>query len=282
MANLPRQARGESARPPKPPGAHVPSDVGVLVRPSLACPLGLLGSLPSQILSLASWSPAPGATRRRPHDAPPGAHERLPSSSQHDAHLQSGHKGRLARCRLTVLPAMPTHKRHRVADDHEPRNPAQADAVTGWPLVRAGSARGQEPAVRGGRERSRPVCRTAGHRASTPETSHVGTGRGVFESHLPIRPVLPATRRPVKVSGRGTQGSSAAYDLGPGSVGTHVHRRHRPAPRSPTAQIERLWAISNRLSGSGEWSAALIHDRPDTMDLLMVWVEDASLPRLWC
>jgi TIR domain len=31
-----------------------------------------------------------------------------------------------------------------------------------------------------------------------------------------------------------------------------------------------------------EWTAAFVHDRPDTMDLLMVRVEDVSRPRLWC
>jgi hypothetical protein len=34
--------------------------------------------------------------------------------------------------------------------------------------------------------------------------------------------------------------------------------------------------------GSDEWTAAFLYDRPDTMDLLMVRVEDVSLPRLWC
>lgn len=32
---------------------------------------------------------------------------------------------------------------------------------------------------------------------------------------------------------------------------------------------------------SDEWTAAFLHDRPDTMDLLMVRVEDVFLS-LWC
>jgi hypothetical protein len=83
-ANPPRPVPGrQSARPPKPSGAHVPSDVGVLVRPSLTHPLGLLGRLRAGIAPLPTHGPGLGPTRRPPDDPPPGAHERLPGSSHH-------------------------------------------------------------------------------------------------------------------------------------------------------------------------------------------------------
>jgi hypothetical protein len=88
-------SRHESAASIARATAHVPAHVGAFGFPSLARPLGLLGSLRSRVPPLAArWRP--------PHDAPPGAHERLPSSSQHGASPPTGHRGRLARCSLSL------------------------------------------------------------------------------------------------------------------------------------------------------------------------------------
>ena len=76
-------------------------------------PLSLLGSHGCQVPPLGSCASVSVTTRRQPHDGPPGAQEQARSNSQHGASPpQNGQRGRLARCRPTVLPAMPGHKRH--------------------------------------------------------------------------------------------------------------------------------------------------------------------------
>jgi hypothetical protein len=76
-------------------------------------PLSLLGSHRCQVPPLGSCASVSVTTRRQPHDGPPAAQEQARSNSQHGASPpQNGQRGRLARCRPTVLPAMPGHKRH--------------------------------------------------------------------------------------------------------------------------------------------------------------------------
>jgi hypothetical protein len=141
-ASLHGQPGRQSARPPKPSGAHVPSNVGVLVRPSLTRPLGLLGRLRTGIPPLAS-SQGFSPTRRPPQDPPPGAHEPLPGSSHHGTLTsRSRAKAGFLVAGPTVLPRATRHKGQLSAGQPLPH------------LVRAGSAQHQQPLVPGGHERS--------------------------------------------------------------------------------------------------------------------------------
>ena len=128
---------------------------------------------------------SPSRLARQPHDGPPGAQEQARSNSQHGASPpQNGQRGRLARCRPTVLPAMPGHKRHSspgrldahplLHDGTYPRRPCPPHP----PVMLVTIAAGPEPrcssptelgavAARCEHRRSRRPCNDGGQRTVT-------------------------------------------------------------------------------------------------------------------